>query len=761
MGKYDNYDNAVTVAVHKTFDYDERYVLGGKYTQPSGEGEFEGSREYGYRCFLYPMDNRDYTYLEITDLIAEASWEEDLDSAAMSLDLTVWDPVIQGNRDLNSISKGDRISLFVRDYTDDEMALVNNFVVWEIGKSSSSSPTITLKAYDNMIYLMKSEDTFLFNKSTSKSKKGWTASEITEYVCEKHGIETGYIAKAEHRISYFRVDSGNIYDVLIKAWTEERKKTDVRYLLRMENNKLTVRAKQDQAMFWQVAAGSNLIEIDFTDSLEGMFSAVRAVSAKQESNGTTEKTNESNTEGGDFAAPDGGGWYTCAASWYEVMEETGLACSGYSLSRRLRGFAELSNNWQSWVPIKDLDFAAMGGLSCGQKIEIKYNNKTIVIPKVDKGRGGSGIGNYPRHIDLTNAAWDQLVGAGNRSKGKVLVQWRVAGAIGGSADLESSSNRVKAGADKTAADVIAVHKDMVESYGYTQKLVSLDPNTKLDKAKEQAENALYEASRENYAANLTTYFLPFLRAGDPIHVVDEGTGLNGRYYCSDVSHQMSTSGSRTQIGLSWLDAVPEKEISEGEKKPRQTQQRQQGGSGTAPYGSPGGIDPGMSGCGAAVIAAGSADGIMDLPYSWGGGNHSGPSKGIGRGASTFGFDCSGFTAYCWWKGAGVHIPRFTDGIANLVKTNFGEEIPKGSEQIGDLLLYGYDPNQGGTRYGHVALCAGTHPMKTLESGGRNNGVGWTDRNDHILVVRVSKHCKWVDNLNEIGETTTDALGGYF
>lgn len=46
------------------------------------------------------------------------------------------------------------------------------------------------------------------------------------------------------------------------------------------------------------------------------------------------------------------------------------------------------------------------------------------------------------------------------------------------------------------------------------------------------------------------------------------------------------------------------------------------------------------------------------PYSWGGGNTKGPSKGFGRGANTVGFDCSSFLQFLWAQ-QGVAIPRVT------------------------------------------------------------------------------------------------------
>jgi hypothetical protein len=60
----------------------------------------------------------------------------------------------------------------------------------------------------------------------------------------------------------------------------------------------------------------------------------------------------------------------------------------------------------------------------------------------------------------------------------------------------------------------------------------------------------------------------------------------------------------------------------------------------------------ISGAGGVVAAARSQIG---RPYSWGGGGKGGPSYGIGRGAGTYGFDCSGLTEFAWWKGAKVSI----------------------------------------------------------------------------------------------------------
>lgn len=46
---------------------------------------------------------------------------------------------------------------------------------------------------------------------------------------------------------------------------------------------------------------------------------------------------------------------------------------------------------------------------------------------------------------------------------------------------------------------------------------------------------------------------------------------------------------------------------------------------------------------------------IGVPYSWGGGSLTGPSRGVDSGAGTVGFDCSGLTRYAF-AGVGVLLP---------------------------------------------------------------------------------------------------------
>lgn len=83
---------------------------------------------------------------------------------------------------------------------------------------------------------------------------------------------------------------------------------------------------------------------------------------------------------------------------------------------------------------------------------------------------------------------------------------------------------------------------------------------------------------------------------------------------------------------------------------------------------------------------------MGVPYSWGGGSLTGPSKGIDSGAGTTGFDCSGLMRYAF-AGVGVLIPRYSGD-----QYNAGRHIPKDQAKRGDLIFYGPGGGQHVTMY---------------------------------------------------------------
>ena len=104
----------------------------------------------------------------------------------------------------------------------------------------------------------------------------------------------------------------------------------------------------------------------------------------------------------------------------------------------------------------------------------------------------------------------------------------------------------------------------------------------------------------------------------------------------------------------------------------------------------------------AATAINAAKNMIGLPYSWGGGNASGASKGIccsprGRsGASITGFDCSGLTLYAYAK-AGINLPRTA-----AQQYAASEPVKPGKVRPGDLVFYG----DSATNIHHVGIYIG-------------------------------------------------------
>jgi len=97
----------------------------------------------------------------------------------------------------------------------------------------------------------------------------------------------------------------------------------------------------------------------------------------------------------------------------------------------------------------------------------------------------------------------------------------------------------------------------------------------------------------------------------------------------------------------------------------------------------------------AVVAHAQAQADKRVPYSWGGGGYTGPTRGIGRGANTVGFDCSALMQYAFYQGAGKRLPRTTYDQYNW---SGATRLAFSHRSKGDLIFYNDRE--------HVALYAG-------------------------------------------------------
>jgi cell wall-associated NlpC family hydrolase len=98
---------------------------------------------------------------------------------------------------------------------------------------------------------------------------------------------------------------------------------------------------------------------------------------------------------------------------------------------------------------------------------------------------------------------------------------------------------------------------------------------------------------------------------------------------------------------------------------------------------------------------------LGTPYSWGGGDLTGPSVGFAQGAGTIGFDCSSLARYAWYQATSgtVLLPRVTSDQAAT-----GPLLPPGSALAAGDLMFFHDPADPLGIYHHVGIYAGGGAM---------------------------------------------------
>ncbi|MCW2543264.1 MAG: hypothetical protein JWM40_816 [Frankiales bacterium] len=120
---------------------------------------------------------------------------------------------------------------------------------------------------------------------------------------------------------------------------------------------------------------------------------------------------------------------------------------------------------------------------------------------------------------------------------------------------------------------------------------------------------------------------------------------------------------------------------------------------------------------------------IGVPYSWGGGDENGPTRGFAQGASTVGFDCSGLTLFIYHK-AGIHLDHYTGS-----QWDRGPRVSSRADlQPGDLMFFAYDTSDPSTIH-HVAIYIGNDKLIEAPYTGAVVRVASANRSDYIGATR--------------------------
>lgn len=132
-------------------------------------------------------------------------------------------------------------------------------------KERTKNGSLSLTAYDDLVYLTKSEDKYVF--------VGKTLGEIVKRICADFNIPIGTIADTPHKLTC--ILQGTLFDMILTAISLTYKHTRVKYYLYADKGKLHLTKRADLARKWVIEDGANLIDYSFSQSIEDMYTQVK------------------------------------------------------------------------------------------------------------------------------------------------------------------------------------------------------------------------------------------------------------------------------------------------------------------------------------------------------------------------------------------------------------------------------------------------------------------------------------------------------
>lgn len=225
------------------------------------------------------------------------------------------------------------------------------------------------------------------------------------------------------------------------------------------------------------------------------------------------------------------------------------------------------------------------------------------------------------------------------------------------------------------------------------------------KALDEARARIVKLAADSYKNGPADPAVAFASAGDPQTVLDRSATLNyfARQDGARVAHLLQTmqAAERSRKSAEARAKQVRELTGEAKKKHRELQAKLKKVEAKLGTGSGGRVNggpvPSVAAGGAsakAMTAVRAALSQLGVPYSWGGGNASGPSYGTAQGANIKGFDCSGLTLYAYAQ-VGINLPHYTGA-----QYNAGTHVSLAQLRPGDLVFFHSDLHHMGLYIGN-------------------------------------------------------------
>ncbi len=209
---------------------------------------------------------KDGTTYDMSELVVKATWSGRKGSAARSLSATLLDDDGWNHaRSGIDVTKGNQCAF----YWDGE-ELFRGIIMQQ---KQSDKKEMTIKAYDNGIYLANNKDTFNYT-----NKK---ASEIFTDICGRFQISYSEVADTGYVIPELPKPKTTALDAILDALSLTYKATGIRYYVMSAGGKLSLIRRRDNLLQWVIETGVNLMSYDYSVSIEKSKTRIKLLSKEE------------------------------------------------------------------------------------------------------------------------------------------------------------------------------------------------------------------------------------------------------------------------------------------------------------------------------------------------------------------------------------------------------------------------------------------------------------------------------------------------
>ena len=215
-------------------------------------------------------------HVDITDYVLSLTWKGAKGAAPRSLEVSIVNTG-RGQHERLPILEGHMLL-----FRWDEEELFRG-VIFSQDKNSSFGQSI--KAYDQMIYMVKNTNSYVFTNLT--------ATQIIKRLCGDFQVSMGDIVDTGYKLPALVVDGETLYDIAYKAIYATFKQTGRRFYLGSKEGKVYLAEKLAQVSFIVIEDEVNLMDYNLNTSIEDSATSVVMVAGEEKSAITIKAKNDS------------------------------------------------------------------------------------------------------------------------------------------------------------------------------------------------------------------------------------------------------------------------------------------------------------------------------------------------------------------------------------------------------------------------------------------------------------------------------------